>query len=135
MKTIQTVSGMQFTSEEFQESLSVCGVKITLEVPEQQEMNCPVELTYQTLWNITHSIRVHARVSDKYIHFSLIYTTDHIFPVLPIKHLVNQDGESTTPNKLATSTKHSLSNLRVLFCPCVVQKANAQVDTKALNMH
>ena len=33
-----------------------------------------------------------------------MYTTDHIFTVLPIKHLVNQDGEPTTPHKLATAT-------------------------------
>ena len=63
---------------------------------------------------------VHAQVSDEYIHFALMYTIDHIFPVLPIKHLVNQDGESTTPQKLATGTKPSVSQLRVLFCPCVL---------------
>ena len=32
-------------------------------------------------------------------------------------------------------TKPSLSNLRVLFCPCVVQEATTYVDTKVLNMH
>ena len=30
--------------------------------------------------------------------------------------------------------KPSVSNLHVLLCPCVVQKATADVDTKALNM-
>ena len=63
-----------------------------------------------------------------------MYTIDHIFPVLPIKHLVNQYGEPTTPHKLATGTKPSVSNLRVLFCPFVVRKATENVDTKALNM-
>ena len=63
-----------------------------------------------------------------------MYTTDNIFPVLQIKHLVNQDGEPTTSQKLATGTKHSVSNLHVLFCPCAVQNSTAHVDTKALNM-
>ena len=63
-----------------------------------------------------------------------MYTTDHIVPVLPIKQLVNQDGEPTTPHKLETGTKPSVSNIRVLFCPCVVQKATANIDTNALNM-
>ena len=54
---------------------------------------------------------VHLGVYDEYIHFALIYTTDHILPVLPIKHLVNQYGEPTTPNKLATGTKPSLPKL------------------------
>ena len=83
---------------------------------------------------MAHSIMVHAWVSEKYIHFTLMYTTDHIFPVLPIKHLVNQDGELTTTHKLATATKPSVSNPRVLFCTCVVQKETAHVDTKALNI-
>ena len=97
-------------------------------------MKVKVEVTRQTLLTIAHSIMVHTRVSDKYIHFSLMYTTDNIFPDLPIKHLVNQDSEQTTPHKLATGTKPSVSNLRVLFYPCVVRKATAHVDTKALNM-
>ena len=77
---------------------------------------------------------MHKRVSDDYIHFSLMYTTHHIFTVLPIKHLINQDGEPTTPQKLANGAKHSVSNIRVLFFPCVVQKVTAHVDGKAFNM-
>ena len=76
---------------------------------------------------------VHARVSDEYIHFALMYTTDYIFPDIQIEKLVNQDGEQTTPHKLSTGTKPSVSNLHVCFCPCVVQKATAHVDKKALN--
>ena len=60
--------------------------------------------------------------------------TDQIFPVLPIKDMINKDGDPTTPFKLATNTKPSVSHLRVLFSPCVVRKATAIVDTKTLNM-
>ena len=63
-----------------------------------------------------------------------MYTTDHIFPLLPIKDLINEDGDPTTPYKLATGTKPSVSHLRVLFCPCVVRKATSHVETKMLNM-
>ena len=62
-----------------------------------------------------------------------MYTTDHIFPVLPIKDIINEDGDPTTPHKLETGTKPSLSHLCVLFCPCVVRKATAHVGKKALN--
>ena len=58
---------------------------------------------------------VHERVSDKYIHFALMHTTHNISLVLPINHLVNQDGEPTTPHELETGTKPLISNLRVLF--------------------
>ena len=63
-----------------------------------------------------------------------MYTTDHIFPVLPIKDLINKDGDRTTPYKLETGTKPSVSHLCMLFCPCVVRKATAHVEKKALNM-
>ena len=76
----------------------------------------------------------HARVSEEYINLALMYTTNHIFLVLPIKDPINEDGDPTTPHKLATGTKTSVLHLRVLFCPCVVWKATAHVGTKALNM-
>ena len=65
---------------------------------------------------------------------ALMYTTDHIFPVLPIKYLINEDGDTTMPHKMATGTKPSVSHLRVLFCPCVVRKATAHVEIKTLTM-
>ena len=83
---------------------------------------------------ITHSIIVHTQVSDRYVNFALIYTTDHISPVLPIKYLVNQDGEPTMPQKLAIGMKTLVSNPRVLFFPCVVRKANTHVDKKLFKM-
>ena len=97
-------------------------------------MNGQVEVTWRTLRTVAHSLIVHARVPEVYVHFALMYTTDHIFPVLPIKDLINKDGNPTTPHKLATGTKPSVSHLCVLFCPCVVRKATAHVETKTLNM-
>ena len=97
-------------------------------------MNGKVEVTWRTLRTAAHSLMVHARFPEVYVHFTLMYTTDHIFPVLPIKYLINEDGDTTTPHKLATGTKPSVSHLRVLFCPCVLRKATAHVETKTLNM-
>ena len=97
-------------------------------------MNGKVKVTLRTLRTVAHSLMLHARVSEAYIHFALMYKTDHIFPVLPITDLINEDGDPTTPFKLAAGTKPSVSNLCVLFCPCVVHKATANVGTKALNI-
>ena len=63
-----------------------------------------------------------------------MYTIDHIFPVLPIKDIINKGGKPTTPYKLATSKKTSVSYLHVLFFPCVIWKATSHVDNKLLNM-
>ena len=91
-------------------------------------------MTWRTLRTIAHSLMVHARVSEAYIHFALIYITDHVFLVLPIKYLINEYGTPTTSYKLATGMKPSVSHLCVLFCPCVVRKATAHAGTKALYM-
>ena len=107
---------------------------MTLVAPEQQEMNGQVEVTQRTLSTIAHSLMVHARVSEAYIHFAFMHTTDHILPVLPIKDLINEDGDPTTPFKISTGTKPSVSHLRVLCHPCVVRKATLYVGKKALNM-
>ena len=93
-----------------------------------------VEVTWRTLRSVAHSLMIHARVPDVYVHLTLMYTTDHIFPVLPTKDLINEDGNPTMSHKLATGTKPSVSHLRVLFCPCVVRKATANVETKELNI-
>ena len=85
-------------------------------------MNGQVEVTWRTLRTIEHSLMVHARVLEEYIHFALIYTTDQIFTVLPIKDLINEDSDLTTPFKLDTSTKPSVSHLRVLFFHVLYRK-------------
>ena len=63
-----------------------------------------------------------------------MYRIDNKFPVLPIKHLVNKDGEQTTTHKLETGNEPSVSKVHVLFYPCVLLKATSHVDTKALGM-
>ena len=91
-------------------------------------------MTWRTLRKISHSLMVHARVLEAYIHFPIMYMKDNIFLVLTIKDMINEDGDPTTSSKLATGTKPSVSHLHILFCPYVVQKTTAHVDKKALNI-
>ena len=65
-----------------------------LAAPEHQEMNGQVEVTWRTLRTVEHSLIVHAKFSEAYVHFTLMYTTYHIFLVLPIKDLINKDGRT-----------------------------------------
>ena len=106
-----------------------------LAAPEHQEMNRQVEVTWIMLCTVAHSLMVHDRVLEVYVHSTLMYTTYHIFLVIPIIDLINQDGDPTMPYKLATGMKPSVSHLRMLFCPFVVQKPMVHVKTKALNMY
>ena len=102
LEIISADAGTQFTSTEFKDECQTRGVCSTLAAPEHQEMNRQVEGTRRTLRTVAHYLMVHARVPEVYVHFVLMYTTDHIFPVLPIKDLINKDGDPTTPHKLAT---------------------------------
>ena len=54
---------------------------------------------------VAHALMVHAIVPEVYVHFTLMYTSYHIFTVLPIKDLINEDGNPTTPHELATGKK------------------------------
>ena len=107
MDRIQTDSSTQFMYKEFLEGLSVHGALVVLAETYHKEINGQIEGTW-TLQTIAHSSMLHTQVSDEYIHFALMYTTDHILLVLPIKHLLNQYVEPTTSHKLETGTKPSV---------------------------
>ena len=114
LERISEDAGTQFTLTEFRDEFQTCGVRLTLAAPEHQDMNGQVEVTWRTLRTVAHSLMVHDRVTEVYVHFALVYTTDHIFPVLPIKDLINEDGDPTTTHEMATGTKPSVSHLRVI---------------------
>ena len=124
----------KFTSTEIQDECKTRDVHLPLAATDYQEINGQVKVIWRTLRTISHSLMVHARVREAYINFTLIYRVDHILPVLPTKDLINEDGNPNTPFKLAIVPKPSISHLRVLFCPRVVQESTAHVGTKALNI-
>ena len=93
---------MQFTSTDFKDEM--------LAVPEHQEMNRQVEVKRRTLRTVAHSLMVYVKVTEADVHFELIYTTDHIFLVLSIKDLINEDDDPKKPHKLATCTKPAVSH-------------------------
>ena len=103
---------------------------MTLVAPGNQEMNGQVGVTRRTLRTISNSLMVHARISEVYINFALMYTTDYIFPVIQIKDLINEDGDMTTTFKPVTGKKPSISHLRVLCCPYVLRKDTAHVKKR-----
>ena len=122
LEIISADPGTQFTLTEFKQEFQTCVDNLTLAAPENQEMNEQVEVTWRTLRTIAHSIMVHARVSEAYIHLALIYMADHIFPVLSIKDLINGDSDPTRPNKLATGTKtFSITFMRVILSMCCTE--------------
>ena len=86
---ISADTGTQFTSTEFQDECQTHGVRLTLVAPDNHKINRQVKVRWRTLIMIAQSLMVHARVLEAYIHFASMYTADHIFPVIPIKDLIN----------------------------------------------
>ena len=78
LKTISADAGTQFNSTEFQDKYRTRGVRLMLKAPEHSEMNRQVEVKWRTLHTIPHSLMVHAQISESYINFASMYTTDHI---------------------------------------------------------
>ena len=79
LERISADLGKQFTLTDFKEKCQTRGVSLTLAALEHQEMNGQVEVTWRTLCAVVHALMVHARVPEVYVHFALMYTTDHIF--------------------------------------------------------
>ena len=117
LEIITSDPGSQFTWTEFKEEFQTRGVHLTLAAPEHQEMNGQVEVTWITLRTIARSLKVHAIFSEAYIHFTLMCTEDYILQVLPMKELIKEGSETTTPFKIVTGTKPSILHYHVLFCP------------------
>ena len=72
-------AGRQFTFTEFKEEYQTCEVHLKLATPEHQYMNVQVKVPQRTLRAIAHFLMIHARVSEAYIYFSLMYMADYIF--------------------------------------------------------
>ena len=69
LERISADADTQFTSMEFKKECQTRGVCLTLEEPENQEMNGQVEVTWRTLRTFAHSLMVNARVPEACIHF------------------------------------------------------------------
>ena len=78
LERISADAGTQFTLTNFKEECQTHGVCLTLAALEHQEMNGQVEVTRRTLRTVAHTLMVHTRVPEVYVHFALMYTNaDH----------------------------------------------------------
>ena len=70
LERISADAGTQFTSTDFKDECQTCGVRLMLAAPEHQDMDGQFEVTWRTLRTIAHSLIVHARVPELYVHFT-----------------------------------------------------------------
>ena len=92
---------------------------------------CDVSQTYPNINKKEARYEIRDRVRQRQLEWKGVLRATH---KMVIKDIINKDVDPTTPHKLATGTKPSVSHLRVLFCPCFVSQATEHVYTKTLNM-
>ena len=115
---IHADAGSAFKSAEFTSDCEQHGIKITFAAPCHQEINGICEQSWQSIRDIAFAFMVHARVGYEYLTFAL----EHAWKVhacLPIKNVLTENN-LTSPYKLFFNKKPRINQLRVLFCPCVV---------------
>ena len=70
LERISEDADTQFTSTEFKDECQTCRVCLTLAAPEHQEIDGQVDVTWRMLRTVAHSLMVHARVPEVYVHFA-----------------------------------------------------------------
>ena len=73
LEKVSSDSGTKFTSTKLKEEYQIRGVHLKLSSTEHQEMEIQVKMTWRSLRTIAQSLMVHAKVSEVYIHFALVY--------------------------------------------------------------
>ena len=123
-------AGKQFTSDEFKAYCRNEGIALSLAAPKKQYQNHFAEKTWGTVKNMARFMLCHARLPDSYYFHALLYACE-AFSVLPVKGLLNKDGNPATPHELFTGEKPCISDFRVFGCPVVVKKYVARIDGNA----
>ena len=120
LEIISADAGTQFTSTEFKKECQTRGVHLTLVDPEHQEMNGQVGLTWITLRTIVHSIMVHARVLEAYIHFQFMFTVHRYQHTVRTSCTYNLKKDSTQTHR------HSNHN-------CATERAHSKLSPAELD--
>jgi transposase InsO family protein len=97
----------------------------TFAAPRHQEQNGICERTWQSIRDIAFKTMVFAHVGDEFYDFAIEHAWK-VFNLLPLRDLVDSNGDPCTPLGAYTGTKPKLSRLRVLFCPCVINNGQTK---------
>jgi transposase InsO family protein len=122
---IRADAGSQFTSAEFKQHCWTAGIQLVLAAPKKQYQNHLAECTWQTISAMGHSLIVHARLPDTFMYHALTYAC-RIFNILPVKGLLDNDGNVCTPYELFMGEKPRINHFCVFGCPIVAKKWNTK---------
>ena len=125
LRKLKSDAGTQFGSQDFRAACFADGIYVHLAAPKHQESNGLCERTWQSIRILAFAFLNYARVKNEFMTFALEHAWK-IFNILPIKNLVDSDGNPTTPFYLFYKVKPSVRKMRVLFCPVVAKVYDRQ---------
>lgn len=91
----------------------------TFAAPRHQEQNGICERAWQSIRNIAFKTMAHAHVGDEFYDFAIEHAWK-VFNMLPIRDLLDDEGNPTAPISTYKHKKPMLSRLKAMFCPCVI---------------
>lgn len=111
----------QFTSTGFADQCRQHNIHLALAAPKKQYLNLLAERTWQTTLTMARALLIHVRLPDTFWYHAIIYAT-HIFNVLPIQGVKDNQDHPATPYELFFHQKPVVARFYVFGCPTVVQK-------------
>ncbi len=109
----------QFTADQFHEHCHTSGICLVLAAPKKQNQNHLAKRTWQTVSAMGRSLLEHVWLPDTFMYHALVYET-HIFNILPVRGLLDEQKVPSTPYQLFFGKKLSISNFVVFGCPTIV---------------
>ena len=119
LKKLRGDADETYFSDKFVATLREHRINGTFAAPRHQEQNGICERTWQSIRDIAFKTMVSAHVGDEFYDFAIEHAWK-VFNLLPLRDLVDANGDPCTPIGAYLRTKPKLCRLRVLFCPCVI---------------
>ena len=117
-----------FTSAELEKFAREHGIQVKVAAPRHQEQNGIHEATWRNVRNLAFYLLNNGRVPLSFWHYAFRHAAK-LHAVLPNSALTKTDGTVQCPLNVYRGSAISISHLRVLFCP-VVMETNTGGDRK-----
>ncbi len=116
IERIRADAGSQFTADQFKEHCRNSGIHLVLAAPKKKYQNHLAERTWQAVTTMGRSLLVHTWLPDTFMFSALVYAT-HIFSILPVQGLLNEEAVPSTHYQLFLVTSQPSPTFESLAVP------------------
>ena len=127
-RIIRSDAGSEFVSQPFILWCQQLSIKLENSSPEHQHMNGLTERHYGIISSMARKMLLHACLSKSFTYFALRYATV-IHNILPVKDVIDNEGNITTPFFLFQGKKPKIKHLKIFGCPAI-RKRYSSINSK-----